>query len=109
MAGLVERHQAEPDRPDLDAADGVVAECACVHEPTLRTLLGAAGCGSSPRSRSSRSAPSTDRDEIRRLARDTFAVLDGQSRAARTVTSLEPHPDGRSRVLAAERAAPRAR
>ncbi len=52
-------------------------------------------------------APSVDRSEIRRLTRDTFAVIDGQGQTARTVTFLEPGRDGRFRLLATDRAAVR--
>ncbi|MGI3786163.1 MAG: hypothetical protein ACRYG2_35915, partial [Janthinobacterium lividum] len=49
--------------------------------------------------------PSIDRNEIRRSAQDTFAVIDDEGRAARTITFLDPQHDGRFRILATERAA----
>ena len=50
-------------------------------------------------------APSVDRNEIRRWAQDTFAVIDDQGRAARTITFLDPDHEGCFRILATERAA----
>ena len=49
--------------------------------------------------------PSIDRNEVRRLQQDTFAVIDDRGRATRTVTFLDVDSDGRFRLLATEQAA----
>ncbi|WP_328291502.1 hypothetical protein OG218_01845 [Kineococcus sp. NBC_00420] len=48
---------------------------------------------------------SIERNEIRRLEQDTFAVIDDRGQATRTITFLDPDPGGRFRLLATERAA----
>lgn len=52
-------------------------------------------------------SPSVQRDEIRPLSGTTFAVVDDHGEATRTITFLDRDPDGRFRLLAAERAAVR--
>ncbi|WP_328291376.1 beta-lactamase family protein [Kineococcus sp. NBC_00420] len=49
--------------------------------------------------------PSVERNEIRRLAQDTFAVIDDRGQATRTITFLDADSDGGFHLLATERAA----